>query len=367
MTRWACGLLLVAGPVSGQTEGRPVTASLGVEARTAGFDTAVALRRASQLVVPFEAAARLAPRLVLRVMGSHVVTQLDGDSFAATVEGFTDTHVQVAYAAVPGIAVVSLGASLPTGESRVDPSDLDVVQSIAQNFLPFPISSYGTGVGVTGAVALAQRAGAWNLGLAASARYVGRYTPLLGVDADYAPGVETRLRVATRRPLGERSAVQAGFTFSTFGTDEFTVPAMTSASFAYRPGNRFVGELEVSHQMARSTLALGVWGFVRRGGTFDTAGGAEPDEAIFHASGRWRMLFSDALTLEPGLDVRIGDSSGGSGVRLGGVRVTSAYRVSRGLRIGGGARIERGSVDTPDLGGGDLWGFGGSAFIRVSP
>lgn len=360
-------LMLLAAPAVAQIPvDRVASGGTGVEVRTAVFERGIRLHRATQVVVPVMAEVPITRRVSIDVGANYVSTQLSTfDGLMTDVAAFTDARLRAVYEAVPNALVVSLAANLPTGKSQIDDSQLAVVRSIAQNFFPFPVSSYGAGFGVTGAVAGARRFGEWNVGVAASARYLGTYEPLADVPAEYSPGVEGRIRLAAQRAVGDRTRVQTAFTFSTFGTDAFVAPSTTSASFEYRPGNRYIGELGVLHQVGRSTIRGIGWAMFRAAGSSVGAVGSESSESLYFGGVGWSVPVSSRASLEPGIDARFGRSADGERVRLVGLRVRSAIRPASRVSLVGSVRMERGSIRVVGLGEAGVWGFRTSAFLRV--
>lgn len=174
--------------------------------------------------------------------GGHAATVLaSADGRNIPLNGFTDTQLRAAYTLGRDRAVISIRLNLPTGEERVDTAQLRLLRVIAQNSVPFPVSTYGAGMGVTGGAALAQQCGRWSLGLAASARSLGRYSPFIDVDDTYRPGLEARLRIGARLVAGRGSSIAAGLALSTFAADE----CGGMWEFTYRSGNRYVAQLRL--------------------------------------------------------------------------------------------------------------------------
>ena len=93
------------------------------------------------------------------------------------MSGLTDTQVRANYAFGQDFVVITAGVNLPTGSATVDATELDAATRIGSDFLMFPISGFGSGLGITGGVAVARPAGNWNVGFGASVRHSSEYEP----------------------------------------------------------------------------------------------------------------------------------------------------------------------------------------------
>ena len=294
-------------------------------------------------------------------------TELEGiDGTNSIIEGFTDTQVRLSFTAGRDLAVLSVSANLPTGESQVQPEQIPVVNTIAQNFLPFLVTSYGAGFGMTGGLALAQRAGAWNLGLAGSVRYLATYEPVVGLD--YSPGLEGRVQAGVDRLFGERTRLTVGFGFSTYSTDDLTISPTTISpadSSFFKTGNRYVGEFSLAQQFGRTTAQVFGWGFYREAGEASGSGAvtSSAKEQIYHAGLLWILPVS-RMTITPTADVRLWYSGGTKLGDMYGGNVAARIRATQNLTIGTVAGFHFGSLILSDLSTSDYTGLWGSVFLR---
>ena len=108
--------------------------------------------------------------------------------------------------------------NLPTGRSAVTLDQLAAAGRIGNDFLAFPVSNMGTGLAVTGGLAIARPVGDWNLGFGGAVRRSAAYEPfdVPGQTLRFQPGDEYRARVGVDRPsarAGSRSASR----YSAFG------------------------------------------------------------------------------------------------------------------------------------------------------
>lgn len=341
-----------------------VDALAGWAVRGYRFEPGLVIKTATQWHVPLVAVAPLGRAVAVDVSTNLVhgtVTTYAGDS--ESLSGLSDTQLRVLYTLRRDRLAASVALTLPTGRRSVSTSDFQVVASAGSNFLSFPVSTFGTAFGVTAGAALAQPAGAWNVGISASVRYLGAYEPFTDQPVTYEPGLELRARAATDRLIGERARLLLGLTLSTFGTDQFTGTGTTTTA-SYRPGLRLIADAAFARQFGRSTLRVAAWDFYRFAGDTNGAAYDASRENVFNLEARWGYAVGPRVELEPLAALRLwspsgydgGDLvSGGIGVRWGwGEHVTAALA----------GRYDLGRVDVPGQGGADVRGFGGSIFLR---
>jgi len=189
--------MTVAAPVQGQSPIYPVRqGAIGLETRSLAFSDGIRLSDASQVALRLIGGVPVGRRLFVDASTAYAFTSISSvDGIVVDERGPTDTQVRAAYTLGRDDAVISLKVDVPTGEERVPAEQVPLLRAMAQNFLPFPVSTYGAGAGVTLGGSMARRFGDWSLGAAASFRYVASYSPVSDVDNTYAPGVEGRLRV----------------------------------------------------------------------------------------------------------------------------------------------------------------------------
>jgi len=182
---------------------------------------------------------------------------------SSDMSGLTDTQVRANYTFGQDLVVLTAGVNLPTGSATVDPGELEAATRIGSDFLTFPISGFGSGMGFTGGVAVARPLGAWNLGFGASMRQSGEYEPFrdeTGVATKFQPGPEYRARVGLDHPFGT-GRMSFGVTYSKFGDDK-------ANAATYNTGNRYVGQLAVSNSLASHIdYSIVAWDLYRSEGT----------------------------------------------------------------------------------------------------
>ena len=338
------------------------TAGLGPEARIVSFQPGIGLARATQSVVRLFGGVPLTGRLFVDVGGNLAITRLEAsDGTRVALDGLTDTQVRASYTIGRDRVVASLLCNVPTGTEQVRSDQLPLVRSIAQNFLPFPVSSYGSGAGLTGGLALAQRLGAWSVGLAGSVRYLAGYSPFADVDDRYAPGLESRIRLGVRRSFGAATSVVLGATVSTFGADEFS----GVQNYTYRPGRRAVVEGVLSRQFGRTTARFFGWAFFRAAGDSSGVAVVKAREHIWYGGVNVTVPVGPRLSLDPGLDGRSWLAADGARGRLAALSLGTRVPLSRRLALAATARIERGSITLVEGVSAGFTATGLSVFVRA--
>lgn len=232
MKRFATGLsaavatALLALPAQSQQ-------TIGIGANYMGytFDDGLGAEAAQLLLVPL--AVRLPMgALTLDVYSAWAEGKVEQDDRTFSLSGVVDTRVKASLQATPW-ALLSLGVSLPTGNSTHTGQEAVVASVLATDLLGFQEATWGTGFAMTSSAATAVQAGQFGIGVAASYSVRGEFEPSSEVDLTYQPGNETRIRVGIDRNFGS-STLTAGGTFMRYSQDE----AAGTNLFQFQAGNR---------------------------------------------------------------------------------------------------------------------------------
>ena len=122
----------------------------------------------SEFAVPIFVVVPVAPRLTFDVGTSFArsrVEQTGTNASVSTISGLTDTQIRGNLSLGNDFVVITGGVNLPTGQSTVPVAEQRAAGLIGSDFLSFPISNMGSGLGGTGGVAMAQPVGDWNVGV----------------------------------------------------------------------------------------------------------------------------------------------------------------------------------------------------------
>lgn len=310
-----------------------------------------------QFAVPIALIVPVNDRFSFDIGTYFASTRSELSGTATTVSGLTDTQIRGSYVFGRDALVATLMVNIPTGKKQ-STAESGVLGVAAANFLSFPVNSYRTGLSVTGGLAFATQAGAWNLGVAGSLRMSGEYTPFTDDSLSYAPGTEGRVKLGVDRTLGS-SRLAAGFTFSTFGNDDFT-NISGGGTGTYQPGNRYIGELSMSFLAGNGTVTGYLWDFYRQKAG---ASGSTNQENILSvgAHGSWPM--GSSVRLEPILEARFWSPDQGSGSLFGGGAALQ-IPVGEKLTFSPSARFDLGKFEFTDGSNHDITGWGASVFVR---
>lgn len=302
----------------------------GWEVRGFTFGPGIGTKAVSQWNVPFVVVVPVGRKMSVDLTSYYVNGRVETDADTQTLAGMTDTQVRLLYTMSRDRLVGSVSFNLPTGEHAASTSQYQVAGAVGSTFLSFPVSNSGTAFGVTGGMAYAQRAGAWNVGLSGSVRYLGSYAPFSDEALSYSPGMEARVRAGAERLLGEQARLLIGATVSTFSTDTYA-GSSGPVSASYAAGPRFIGELAFVRVIGRSTLTLAAWDFFRLAG--DTNGVSNPDTKENVVNGELRLTYPVAprIQVEPMIAFRQWNPSDSAGGYLGGQLTSGGVRVRAGL------------------------------------
>lgn len=285
---------------------------------------------------------------------ARVENTLNGAS--SEMNGITDTQVRANYSFGQDFLVLTAGVNIPTGSATVDATELAAATRVGSDFLTFPISGFGSGLGFTGGVAMAQPMGSWNVGFGASVRQSSEYEPFrdqTGVATKYQPGPEYRARVGLDRPFGT-GRMSFGFTFSKFGDDK-------SNAVTFNSGDRYIGQFAINNALTDAVeYSVVVWNLYRTSGTLINSS-PSPSGNITNGMLTFGVR-AGSIGVEPSIETRLWTQEGsktsylgtfgmrlfvdrgawalvpGFGFSLGSMEAATlnGYRATLGLRFGAG-------------------------------
>ncbi len=264
--RAALTAALLALPLSLVAQAPPVTGYTGVEARGLSYGTGFGIKSVTEITVPFAVIWQTSPRLTFDLGGRYAtVSRTDETGASASISGLTDVQVRGSYQLVPDIAVFSVAVNLPTGTSKLTPEQLPVASVIASDMIPFPVANFASGFNVTSGVALAVPFYGWAVGVAGSYRLNQGFSPFADTSASYKAGGEFRMRIGADRIVGQ-SRLSLGFTYSTFGEDQY------ASSPIFQAGKRYISQASWSFPIGNLGLVLYAWDLYRSAGSISING-----------------------------------------------------------------------------------------------
>ena len=292
----AIGGVVAATPASAQLPGG-VQVQAGPQVVQYRFDAPVD-ETVTEIALPLFAVVPLGRALTVDVGTAWAQSRVDYAGGSSSIAGLTDTQLRANYTIGTDFLILTAGVNLPTGRSTVAADEVVAASRIGNDFLGFPISNMGTGAAVTGGVAVARAAGAWNVGAGGSVRVASAFEPVrpdTGASPRYQPGNEYKVRLGADRTIGA-GQVALGLTYSKFGQDDF-------AGSLYNTGDRYLGQLGYSTVAPVGTVTLSLWNLYRGAGQL--MDGAEvPWDNITNASTTLSMRTAGGMTIEPNFQVR---------------------------------------------------------------
>ena len=329
----------------------------------------------SEFAVPVFVSIPFGSRFTFDVGTSYARARATSGSALSEINGLTDTQLRGNLTLGTDFVVLTGGVNLPTGQSSVTLDQLTAAGRIGSDFLSFPISNMGTGLAVTGGLAIARPIGDWNFGFGGAVRRSSEYDPfnVPGQTLRFTPGDEYRARFGVDRGLFN-GRMSLGVTYSKFGDD-------AAGPSVYNTGNRLIAQAVVTNSIAGADVTLAGYNVFRAPGQY-ASGDPAGRENI--ANGYLGLgLHMLGTVVEPSIEGRHwlqNISSVTTGGRTTAERSQSSYLGTVGLRT----RIGMGGLSAfPSVGytmgrlatvdaqnnqvRADLIGFRAQLAIRVAP
>ena len=268
---------------------------------TIKIGTGATAKTVSQLTVPVVFVLPVSSRLNIDVATAYAASDVsENGASASKITGLTDTQVRANLTLGNDAVVFTAGLNLPTGRYRIDEQrEADATGQIGNDFLIFPTSSYGSGLSMTGGVALARSLGDWNVGIAGSFRKSNQFDAFSATDSagkqvlTFTPADEVRARVGVDRMVGA-GRLTLGVTFSKFGKDVL-------ANTSYATGDRYIGQASWYMPVGGTDLYISSWGLYRAKG--EQFGGVSNPETVGNLALSLGLHAGDLL-LEPSIEGR---------------------------------------------------------------
>jgi len=251
--RVALALSLIAAPAFGQQ-------TIGVSADYVGysFDKGLGADAAQLFMVPLAVRLPVGNSFAVDIYSAWAQGKVERENTEFTLSGVVDTRVKATYQATPW-ALVSVGVTLPTGNSTHSGEEAIVAAVLATDLLGFRETTWGTGFAMTTAVATAVRAGEFGIGFAGAYSMRGEFEPSDDLDLAYKPGSETRVRIGIDRNFGT-STFTAGGTFMNYAQDQ------ADGRNLFQSGNRLRFDATYAFRAAAGVWTLYATDLIRQNG-----------------------------------------------------------------------------------------------------
>ena len=354
-------LLLLSTSASAQSS---VGTGASFESYSFSKPEAVGIESITLLTAPFGARVALFRNLSIEArsaFASGTLVRVDGTE--STLSGLTDTDVSALFTIARNRVLLTATYTLPTGQATHTVEESEVAGAIAADLLPFRISNWGSGGGLTLDAAFATTMGETGIGFNVGYGMTREFEPLAEDERAYLPGNPLHARVAIDRTVGSAGKFSLLLSMQRFGDDEL------GGQNLYRSGDRYQGM--VSYAFSAGARASGVvysgWLRRQRGTFIDSSlfgSGAEtPAQDLILMGGGVRLPVG-SLVLLPSVDTRVFRSADGEGQGYAlGAGVGSELRAGR-LTILPAVRARFGNVIAREDVESSFTGIEASAAIR---
>ena len=250
----------------------------------------------AELAIPVFVTIPAGSRLSFDIGTAYARARVTSGAARSEISGLTDTQIRGIYTLGGDFIVLTAGVSLPSGESSVNLDQILAAGRIGNDFLAFPVSNMGTGLALTGGVAVARPLGEWSVGAGLSARRSRAYDPfdMPGERFRYQPGDEVRVRLGVDRPLAD-GRLALGVTYAAFGRDD-------AGGSAYNTGDRVIAQGALTGLAGGHEWTVAAYNVFRAPGEYASGdrAGRENVANVFMSVG----LRAVGTILEPSLEVR---------------------------------------------------------------
>ncbi|HKP16043.1 MAG TPA: hypothetical protein VJT85_08260, partial [Gemmatimonadaceae bacterium] len=250
----------------------------------------------AELAIPIFVTVPAGSRLSFDIGTAYARARVTSGALRSEISGLTDTQIRGVYTLGGDFVVLTAGVNLPTGESSVNADQFLAAGRIGNDFLAFPISSMGTGLALTGGVAIARPFGEWSVGAGLSARRSRAYDPfeMPGESLRYQPGDEVRVRLGVDRPRAD-GRLALGVTYAAFGRDDVS-------GSAYNTGDRVIAQGVLTGLAGGHDWTVAAYNVFHAPGEYASGerAGRENVASLFMSVG----LHTVGTIVEPSLEVR---------------------------------------------------------------
>jgi hypothetical protein len=299
----------------------------------------------TQTAVPIFIAFPIGAKASIDIGTAFGASSATVDGRAASINGLTDTQIRGSYALSDNV-VITLGINAPTGKATISTSQLEIAGLLGTDLLGNAVPAYGSGLAITGGIAVGRQVGGWNVSGGASVRQATGFAPFDTGSVRFVPGSEYRGSLSGDRELGG-GRLAIGMTASTFAGEKFGTTATAT-------GNRYLGQAAWIGSLGEGRPDLVLSGWHLASGTGEYAGTTISSQQVTNLQAAVGFRFGEK-TIEPTFEFRrwtAGENQRGT-LSLLGVRTRIPVG---GLTLFPGAAFGVGSLNH-DLGSG---AFGGS-------
>jgi hypothetical protein len=348
-----CAAALCVTPAQAQT-----SIGTGVEFLGYSFDEGLGADAAQLMLVPAAVRVPVLPSLTIDLYGAWARGRVEREGTQLDLSGFVDTEIKASLQATPW-ALVTIGATLPTGNPTHTAEEAVVASILATDLLGFREATWGAGSAITSSVATAARIGELGVGVAGAYAMRGEFQP--SADADsvrYTPGSEMRVRVGLDRNFGN-STFTAGATLIRYAEDE------ANGVNLFQAGNRLRFDASYAFRASGGVWTLYAADLIRSSGDLtlqlvDSGGAAAGDSTmvtaeqnLFVAGMVGTVAVGGGFVIRPHIDFKLQNRTEADGTSDGSGWIVAAggdipLRIFGSSEIFPKARVLIGSIEGPD-------------------
>jgi hypothetical protein len=222
------------------------------------------------------------------------------------LSGLTDTQIGISVPVGRDRAVLTFGATLPTGQTTLTLEEAAVAGVVAAELLPFSITTWGAGGGGGADLALAVAGEGWGFGISGGYQAGREFEPLEAGEFAFRPGDQIRFRVAVDREVGEAGTLSLLVGTQRFGDDQL------DGNNLFRAGTRVEGLISYAFPLGLRGSALLYGSVLHRGaGTLllqeSALEGAQsaPTQDLFMGGGSFRLPAGRRAIFLPEAQMRV--------------------------------------------------------------
>jgi len=222
-------ILIFSGTAESQVDPfqfiRSQTLRTSIHYKSWSFSEESGVDRFTQFAFPISYSLPVGERLALDLITSPFMSRMApvaGEDYK--YDNLSDSYLRASYILGDNLALVTLGAGLPSGNTDLSDEELVLAGVSASRALENPVTSFGTGLNLNLGLAVARELGGWVLGLGAGYAVRGKYdATFVGQSYEIDPGDEFNITLGADRAFewgGRRSKFIADFIYSNYGEDE---------------------------------------------------------------------------------------------------------------------------------------------------
>lgn len=215
------GIFVLTLPASAQVQSGVNTAVL-FEKYT--FDSGLAYTDVSELTIPLTFSFPMGNRATLTLSSGITRVSLTGDPSAGLpdqeISGVIDSEARLVVDLVPDRVSLLATAVAPTGMEALEIDEGSILTALSSQVIGFSTTRLGGGGRAGGGIVAAFPVGQMAFGIAGTFTQSVAYNPVLGLDTEWRPGAEIRVRAGLEGTVAPQSYLRIAAIFASRQADE---------------------------------------------------------------------------------------------------------------------------------------------------